>query len=113
MLVVLAIMLQEQASLVKLLDRKFDVLVQLVPAFMLGIHWRGLRAGATLLGLVLGLLCALILAFAPFSFVEAGKIWGFHPGLYGLVLNLLVAIGGSAYQDKKLSVSVQDQHGRL
>ena len=101
LLVALAIALQEQASLVKLLDRKFDVLVQLVPAFMLGLHWQGLRSVPTLAGLIAGLGCALILAFAPLGFVESGKIWGFHPGLYGLVLNLLLATGGSVYLNRQ------------
>ncbi len=37
-LVMLAIALKNQASLISLIDRKFDVLIQLVPAFMLGIR---------------------------------------------------------------------------
>lgn len=37
----------------------------------------------------------LLLAFAPFEFIVAGKLWGFHPGLYGLAINLSVAIVGS------------------
>jgi SSS family solute:Na+ symporter/sodium/pantothenate symporter len=87
----LAIVLKEQTSLIALLDRKFDLLVQLAPAFMLGINWAGLRARPVLVGLVLGL------AFGPFSFVVAGKVWGFHPGLYGLVVNLVCAVGGSIW----------------
>ena len=94
-LTLLAIILKEQTSLVGLLDRKFDLLVQIAPAFMLGIHWTGLRTGPVLLGLVLGLAISLSLAFGPFSFVVAGKVWGFHPGLYGLVVNLFCAIMGS------------------
>jgi len=94
-LVVMAILLKDQTSLITLLDRKFDVLVQLVPAFMLGIHWSGLKTGPTLAGLVAGVVVALSLAFGPFDFVIAGKVWGFHPGLYGLVVNLLIAVVGS------------------
>ncbi len=111
LLVILAISLKEQASLVKLLDRKFDVLVQLVPAFMLGIHWSGLRTIPTLLGLVCGLVCALTLAFYPFAFVESGKVWGFHPGLYGLVLNLMVAVAASCYQNRNTPIpNAQGSH---
>ena len=94
-LAVLAIFLKEQTSLITLIDRKFDVLVQLVPAFMIGIHWPGLKAGPTLAGLVAGLVVALSLAFGPFDFVVGGKVWGFHPGLYGLAVNLAIAVGGS------------------
>ena len=92
----LAIVLRNQASLIGLLDRKFDLLVQLAPAFMLGIHWGGLRAGPTLLGLAAGLAVSLVLAFGPFEFVIRGKLWGFHPGLYGLAVNLAIALAGSA-----------------
>ena len=94
-LAVLAILLKDQTSLSTLIDRKFDVLVQLVPAFMIGIHWPGLKTGPTLTGLVAGLIVALSLAFGPFDFVVGGKVWGFHPGLYGLAVNLAIAVGGS------------------
>ena len=97
LLSLLAILLKEQTSLIGLLDRKFDLLVQLAPAFMLGIHWSGLRTGPVLIGLVLGIMIALTLAFGPFSFVVAGKVWGFHPGLYGLAVNLSYAILGSRW----------------
>jgi len=95
-LVVLAILLKNQASLIGLLDRKFDLLIQLVPAFMLGIHLPFLRKVPVLIGLVAGLVIALGLAFGPFDFVVAGKVWGLHPGLYGLVVNVTIAITGSA-----------------
>lgn len=94
-LAILAILLKDQTSLITLIDRKFDVLIQLVPAIMIGIHWPGLKTGPTLAGLVAGLVVALALAFGPFDFGVAGKVWGFHPGLYGLALNLVIAVGGS------------------
>lgn len=91
----LAILLKEQTSLISLLDRKFDLLVQISPAFMLGIHWLGLRATPVLFGLIVGLTISLTLAFGPFSFIIDGKVWGFHPGLYGLIANLFCAVAGS------------------
>lgn len=94
-LVALAILLRDKASLVALLDRKFDLLVQLAPAFMLGIHWRGLRAGPVAIGLIIGTAISLVLAFGDFDFVQAGKIGGIHPGLIGLITNLVIAVGGS------------------
>ncbi|MBI2970251.1 MAG: hypothetical protein HYY36_05870, partial [Gammaproteobacteria bacterium] len=94
-LIWLAIALKDRASLIDLLDRKFDLLVQLVPAFMLGLRWRGLRAAATLAGLLTGLLLAIGLIVLPLDFVRDGKVWGLHPGLFGLVANLAVAAGGS------------------
>ena len=38
---------------------------------------------------------SLLLAFGPFDFVVAGKIWGIHPGLYGLAVNVSIAVIGS------------------
>lgn len=97
MLTGLAILLQDKASLVKLIDRKFDMLVQLVPAFMLGIHWRGLQKVPLLVGAIVGLLIAGLLAFYPFSFTQSGKLWGIHPGLYGLVINMAIVVLGSLW----------------
>ena len=58
----LAILLRHNTSLVYLLDRKFDLLLQLAPAFFIGVHWSGLRAGPTLLGLIVGVAIAMVLA---------------------------------------------------
>lgn len=94
-LVWLAIILEDRASLVDLIDRKLDLLVQLVPAFMLGVHWQGLRTRPVLYGLLAGAALSLLLAFGGFEFVQDGKIAGFHPGIYGLLVNLAIATGGS------------------
>jgi SSS family solute:Na+ symporter/sodium/pantothenate symporter len=51
-LATLAIALKDQASLITLIDRKFDILVQLVPSFMISIHWSRLGSGPTLWGLI-------------------------------------------------------------
>lgn len=101
-LAALAIALKDQASLITLIDRKFDILVQLVPSFMISIHWSRLRSGPTLWGLIAGLSIALSLAFGPFNFVVAGKVWGFHPGLYGLIANIAVAVLGSMMLERRV-----------
>ncbi len=96
-LVWLAIYLSDKASLMKLLDRKFDILIQLVPAFMLSIHWRGMQAMPTFVGIVFGVTLSLCLAYGGFDFVQEGKVYGFHPGLIGLLFNLALAVGGSVW----------------
>ena len=83
------------AALIGLLDRKFDLLVQLAPAFILGINSNHLRATPVLVGLTAGIVVSLALVFGPFEFVVNGKIWGFHPGLFGLALNVMIAFVGS------------------
>jgi SSS family solute:Na+ symporter/sodium/pantothenate symporter len=100
-LVWLAIYLSDKSSLLKLLDRKFDLLIQLVPAFMLSIHWKGMRATPTVIGLTAGVLLSLWLAYGGFNFVQNGKVSGFHPGLFGLVFNFLIAVIGSLYLNKR------------
>jgi len=99
-LVWLAIYLSDKTSLLKLLDRKFDLLIQLVPAFMLSIHWRGMQAFPTFIGLVAGVLLSLFLAYGGFDFVQNGKVYGFHPGLIGLVINIIIAVIGSVWSNK-------------
>jgi Na+/proline symporter len=95
--------LKEQTSLISLLDRKFDLLIQIAPAFMLGIHFPQLKAGPVLMGLIIGLIISLSLAFGEFSFVVNGKLWGFHPGFYGLLVNTFIAVIGSLwFSDREL-----------
>ena len=88
LLVVVAI--GTKATLVRLLELKFEVLIQVVPCFFMGLYWRRLSAGTALLGMVCGLVVALGLTWA-------GKplIWGFHAGVVGLALNVVVCVAGT------------------
>ena len=81
-------------TLVQLLDQKFDLLVQLAPAFFLGLHWSGLRAGPTLAGLIAGTVVALSLT-VTLNVFDQGKLFGMHSGFYGLIVNVLIAVLGS------------------
>lgn len=103
-LIVLALVLREKSSLVQLMDRKLDLLIQLVPAFIVGIRWPGLRGTAVLGGLAVGVVTALVLAFGDFSFTEGGKVYGFHPGLVALIPNLLIGTLGSVWAGKSVAV---------
>ncbi len=106
-LVVLAILLKDRASLVAILDRKFDLLVQLVPAFIFGIRWKWLRPDAVLVGMAAGIAIALLIAFVPWSLVQGGKLFGFHPGIYGLIVNFGLAVTwslSSRYRDSPAKV---------
>jgi solute:Na+ symporter, SSS family len=94
-LVSLAIVLRESTSLVDLLDRKLDLMAQLVPAFILGLRWTGLRTGPTFLGMAAGVTVALWLAYTT-----DGRLAGFHPGLYGLAVNMAIAVCGSWWPNR-------------
>lgn len=95
MLVLLAILMKDHASLIAVMDRKFDLLVQLVPAFIISLHYKFLSAKPVFYGLLFGVLISLVLAFVPFSFIENGKFYGFHPGVVALPINILIATIGS------------------
>ncbi|MBL6725653.1 MAG: sodium:solute symporter family protein [Rubripirellula sp.] len=82
-----AILLRE-TTLVTMLDRKLDLLVQLTPAFMLGLWWKGLDGKSVFLGLLVGLTVSLSLVVLGYS-----KLLGIHAGLYGLICNLLLVWG--------------------
>jgi solute:Na+ symporter, SSS family len=83
LLVVVAI--GTEATLVRLLELKFEVLIQVVPCFFMGLYWKRLTAGIALTGMVCGLVVAL-------GLTVAGKplVWGFHAGVLGLFLNAAV-----------------------
>ena len=89
-------------SLVALMDRKMDLLIQLAPAFMLGIHNKEIKPTPIIIGIIIGVVISLTLAFGDFSFTNKGKIYGFHPGLIGIIPNLLIVIIGS-YKNKIFS----------
>jgi solute:Na+ symporter, SSS family len=89
-------------TLIELLDRKFDLLVQLAPAFFIGLHWPRLRATPTLLGILTGVGVVFgILAIGNSLDADYSRIAGIHPGLYGLALNAAIAIGGSLLHHKE------------
>ena len=84
-----AILLRD-TTLVTLLDRKLDLLIQLSPAFILGLWWKPLNGNGVLFGLVTGIVIALSLAALGY-----GKLYGIHAGIYGVIGNLVVAVGWS------------------
>ena len=43
-----------ETTLWRLIEIKMEILIQCVPAFLLAMHWSGLRAVPTLVGLGLG-----------------------------------------------------------
>jgi len=71
-------------TLVTMLDRKLDILVQLCPAFMVSLWWGALDGRSVLKGLVVGLVVSITLAILGFT-----KPYGVHAGLYGLACNLI------------------------
>ena len=87
-----AIALREHATLFFLLKLKFEILVQLTPAFCLGLNWSGLRSIPTLVGMVVGLIVVLLMLGAGFQ-----QISGIGVGIMALSLNTVIAVAGSLW----------------
>lgn len=95
LMIIFAIILKDNTSLVKLMDRKLDLMIQVSPAFMLGIHFSWLKAKPVFWGIVCGTIVALSIPYIDLSFISKGKVFGFHAGLIGLLPNLAIALIGS------------------
>ncbi|NKB69103.1 MAG: sodium/solute symporter [Candidatus Latescibacteria bacterium] len=77
-------------TLIRLLELKFEVLIQIVPCFFLGLYWRRLSARTATVGMLLGLGLALGLTAAG-----QPRVWGFHAGVVGLAVNALCCAAGT------------------
>jgi len=76
--------LVDMGGLIRILVIKIEMLVQVSPAFFLGLHTR-VRGSAILCGLITGIVVALTLTFASYK-----QIAGIHAGTIGLGANFLV-----------------------
>jgi len=88
--VLVVVAIGTEKTLVRLLELKFEVLIQVVPCFFLGLYWRRLAAGTALAGMLAGLAVALVLTWA-----DRAQVWGFHAGVVGLFVNALVCAAGA------------------
>lgn len=86
----------------KLLELKLEILMQMAPAFFLGIHWSKLREGSVFFGISSGCLTA--------GIIELGELpsLGVHAGVWGLVINLcVIAMGQFLYYNNAHDLSAQ------
>ncbi|BCV23681.1 sodium:solute symporter [Gelria sp. Kuro-4] len=85
------------ATLVEIFTLKFEVLIQVAPAFLLGLYWRGLSKTGVLLGMLSGAILA-----GGMTFSGMKTLWGWHGGVLGLGLNIAIAVVFSLlFPDKK------------
>ncbi len=103
----LAAILLRNTSLVAILKIKFELLVQLAPAFVIGIHWRRMNSNWTFAGMVVGVVVALLITLLV-NVGGTGNILGIHAGLYGLAANLMVSLGGSMLKPDPGEPTTQD-----
>lgn len=85
------------ATLLEIFTLKFEVLIQVAPAFLLGLYWTGMSKTGAFLGMMSGAV------LAGGMTLSGTKTWfGWHGGVLGLVLNIAVAVVFSLiFPDKK------------
>lgn len=69
---------------------KFELLVQVFPAFVLGLYWKRLAAKPVFWGMLVGAVLAGSLTFLGYK-----TVYGIHGGVIGLTLNFIVCVVGS------------------
>lgn len=69
---------------------KFELLVQVFPAFVLGLYWKRLSGKAVFWGMLAGAILAGLLTITGYK-----TVFGIHGGVIGLGLNFLICIGGT------------------
>ncbi|MCP3026546.1 sodium:solute symporter [Halobacillus sp. A5] len=78
---------------------KFELLIQIAPALILGLYWNRLHTKAVFAGMLTGTIAASVMTLAGISFL------GLANGLWGLLLNLIICVVGSMV----MSVSVMEE----
>ncbi|MBM7585718.1 SSS family transporter [Bacillus pakistanensis] len=87
------------ATLYEIFVLKFEVLVQVAPAIILGLYWNRLHKNAVFAGMLVGTITAAVMTFANIEFL------GILSGIWGLLVNLLICVVGSLV----MSVSVKEE----
>ncbi|ALM54218.1 sodium:solute symporter family protein [Halomonas huangheensis] len=76
--------------LVNIFILKFELLIQIAPAFIIGLYWKRMHSRPVFCGMLIGALLAGGMALTGF-----GKVYGVHAGVIGLVVNTAIAVIGS------------------
>jgi Na+/proline symporter len=88
MLVTIAVV--PRITLWGLTELKMEMLLQVWPMFLLGLHWKPLTAPAALAGLIVGLMVAFGLPLSSYA-----RPFGLHDGTIGWAANVLVCVAVS------------------
>jgi Na+/proline symporter len=82
------IALSPRITLWGLIELKFELLIQVAPAILLGVNWPKLTAKAALAGLVVGTVLA-----GGLALTGVNEVAGIQAGLFALGLNLALSVG--------------------
>ena len=90
MVVLVLIALTPDLTLWGLIELKMEVLIQTAPLFVLGALWPRYSASGAAAGMAAGTALA-----AGLTLAGMGKVWGWHAGVLGLELNVIVGVAVS------------------
>ena len=90
MAILVLIALTPDLTLWGLIELKMEVLIQTSPLFVLGVLWPRFNAKGAAGGMAAGTMLA-----AGLTLAGMGKVWGWHAGVLGLTLNVIVGVGVS------------------
>jgi SSS family transporter len=100
MLVLMWIAADAKFTLWRLLELKFEFLMQVFPAFAFGLYSTRLTGGWVLAGMLAGAGVSVAVHFAAgFGWLSSAKPWDIHAGLWGLGLNMTICAIGT-YRSK-------------
>lgn len=85
MLVAIAVV--PRITLWGLTELKMELLLQMSPLFILGLHWKRLTARAGCTGMIAGLAVSLALPLSGYA-----RPWGLHDGTVGWMVNMLLCV---------------------
>ncbi|WP_085994270.1 sodium:solute symporter family protein [Oceanobacillus senegalensis] len=88
--VLLMIAWNPPGTLYQIFVLKFELLVQVFPAFVLGLYWKRMAAGPVFWGMLIGAMVSGVLTLTGNS-----TLMGIHGGVIGLAINFLIAVIGS------------------
>jgi len=89
MAILVWIALDPEFTLWKLLELKFEMLIQVLPAFAIGLYSTRLTSNWLLTGMIAGAGISIgIYALAGMEILATSKPWDFHAGMWGLLVNV-------------------------
>ncbi|EQB37691.1 hypothetical protein M948_03810 [Virgibacillus sp. CM-4] len=77
------------ATLYEIFVLKFELLIQIAPAFILGLYWKKLHTASVFTGMIVGTILASLMTFINMEPL------GVFSGLWGLLVNLIICVCGS------------------
>ncbi len=104
LLVVGAVAVQPQLTLWRLLEIKFEILIQLSPAFLLGtLHDRGAPGAFAGRDVLAGLVAGVVVALGLWA-AGVRSFYGIHPGVVGVAVNYTVVVLARALRRRRPAI---------